>query len=175
MKFTTALSAAALSTFASAATLQLKASIKTAGTASDYRLYDIHEGAALNYVLAGEQGSTYSYDSDKGLIYHTLATSGGDYNLTLDFNDYSLAYPQLQFSAADEPKVKWSIGDDKTLKGNVNGAEIQFYAGKNTGDPYGYSKEIYSIGATYKDITDYDVHAVESLQPITVTVVDYSE
>ncbi len=93
-----------------------------------------HEGAGLNYLfLGGTDGPTYNYDADKKAISQPFT---GSY---------------VQYLTAMEHFMAMSVStsvDVYTFDGNLlalNGSTKNFYACKNTGDPYEYSASSYEV------------------------------
>ena len=93
-----------------------------------------HEGAGLNYLfIGGTDGPTYTYDADKKAISQPFT---GSY---------------VQYLTAMEHFMAMSVStsvDVYTFDGNLlalNGSTKNFYACKNTGDPYEYSASSYEV------------------------------
>lgn len=93
-----------------------------------------HEGAGLNYLfIGGTDGPTYNYDADKKAISQPFT---GSYDQYLTAMEHFMAM-----------SVSTSV-DVYTFDGNLlalNGSTKNFYACKNTGDPYEYSASSYEV------------------------------
>jgi hypothetical protein len=93
-----------------------------------------HSGAGLNYAYLGTsaQSQVLDYDADKKLLVSTEAgipqsfTAGKYVGLTVNENN-----------------DQFTFDDKNTLL--VNGSPDNFYACKNTGDPYNYSERSYEL------------------------------
>ncbi|ODV84045.1 hypothetical protein CANARDRAFT_9043 [[Candida] arabinofermentans NRRL YB-2248] len=100
-------------------------------------IYNIHEGAGINYVFVSTSDSTtdlYYDESDKFIYqpfasgyYQYLSTSSGIVQLTVSGNDGGV----------------YTFDDDGYLL--LNGSSDGFYACKNTNDPYRYSQTSYEV------------------------------
>ena len=93
-----------------------------------------HSGAGLNYAFLGTsaQSQVLDYDADKKQLVSTEA--GIPQSFTVD------KYVGLTVSQNND---QFTFDDNNTLL--VNGSPDNFYACKNTGDPYNYSERSYEL------------------------------
>lgn len=107
----------------------------------DRGIYSIHEGAGVNYVLLDGEPQNYTI-TDYGVIYYSSKTADGTaYQPALKIVNANGSFPSLELSVT-APDVNWLI-DDGYLSGN---GSSNFWAAKNTSDPYGYTQESYTLG-----------------------------
>lgn len=104
---------------------------------TDKSVFDIHEGAEINFVFLGENPEHYSFDRQKKNIYKNVKLSDGsiEYDLVVFENVLTFGIGDLALFTVEE-------NDYLALNGSTDG----FYAQKNLSyDPYGYSKNLYAL------------------------------
>jgi hypothetical protein len=136
-------------------------------------LSSIHESAGINYFQVGPVSQNLTYDQESGQVY--MSINAGDqpsYKMALIIpaDDDKADFPQLQLSVTQGGNISWSVQGGKLVGTDSSGNEVHFFAGKNTGDPYNYSKNSFFVGGTTGNIFDYDVRNVTDLQLIDIDV-----
>ncbi|VEU20444.1 DEKNAAC101335 [Brettanomyces naardenensis] len=116
-------------------------------------IYNIHEGAGINYLFLGQSAATLFYNKSTDVIFQKL---------TDKYNQYLAIAGGIVELAVYQPDVKFTV-----VKGNLaaDGSADGFYACKNTGDPYGYSKNQYQVLYNRSGSPAYD-----SCKPISIGV-----
>ena len=94
-----------------------------------------HSGAGINYAFMGTGGQTEAldYDESEGTIQ---SPDAGSFPQVLGVSGHFVDLGVL------DPNGKWSF-EGNTLQ--FNGTADNFYACKNTGDPYNYSSRSYQL------------------------------
>lgn len=140
MKFTTLLASATTLALTQARTVRFWTESNTTEV-DDRGIYSIHEGAGVNYVLLDGEPQNYTI-TDFGLIYYSSKTADGTgYYPALQIVDSEGSFPSLELSVS-QPNINWLI-DDGYLSGN---GSSNFWAAKNTNDPYNYTQTSYTLG-----------------------------
>ncbi|QPG76733.1 hypothetical protein FOA43_004127 [Brettanomyces nanus] len=99
----------------------------------DFGIYNLHEGAGINYMFLGSGATTMSYDKMTGVISQPLSEQ---------YDQYLVISEDIVMMAVYEPTVKFEIKDRALM---ADGSADGFYACKNTSDPYHYSKDRYQL------------------------------
>ncbi|AWU75904.1 hypothetical protein CAS74_004622 [Pichia kudriavzevii] len=94
-----------------------------------------HSGAGINYAFLGTSGQTQAldYDESEGTL---KGSETGSFPQVLGVSGHFVDLGVL------DPNGKWSF-EGNTLQ--FNGTADNFYACKNTGDPYNYSSRSYQL------------------------------
>lgn len=94
-----------------------------------------HEGAGLNYFFLGTgAASALTYDSENKTITYPIGSG---------FYEYFTTYGSYVGLMVTGPGADITFDDNNTLL--YNGTSENFYACKDTNDPYQYSKEQYEV------------------------------
>jgi hypothetical protein len=160
----------ALVAVASASQIQLNTQLRSTYYTG---LSSVHEGAGINYFQVGPVSQNLTYNQSSGEVY--MSINAGDQSsykmaLIIPFDNSTTDFPQLQLSVTQGEDIFWSVEGGKLVGTDSSGNEVHFYAGKNTGDPYNYSKNSFLVGGTTGNIFDYDVRNVTDLQLIDIDV-----
>ncbi|CEP24941.1 unnamed protein product [Cyberlindnera jadinii] len=133
----------------------------------------------LNYLFLREQSQTLDYNPETKQI--TTDEYGSTYTLQGVVNTNSFPflalYPGDASSANEDATINWDIEDGVLIAHKPNGNEVQLYAAKDVGDPYGLSKDSYIFGATEADkLSEFAaVRGSHNLQVVKINVKTFEE
>lgn len=102
-----------------------------------------HEGAGFNYLFFGDNAENLVYSEEAKTIYKEVTVQGSS---GTEIDNYNLTV----FPNTNKVSVSVVGGEPITVEDRyltLNGSTT-FYAGKNTGDPYSISKEVYELLAS---------------------------
>jgi len=140
MKFSTILATAASLALTQARTVRFFTESNNTKV-NNKGLYSAHEGAGINYLFLDGEPQNFTI-TDAGEIYYPIQTGDGkSYPQTLSIVNSPGSFPSLQVSVTGDD-VYWLIENDYL---SANGSS-NFWAAKNTSDPYNYSNYAYNIG-----------------------------
>lgn len=95
-----------------------------------------HEGAGINYSFLSGQAETFTYNPTTHVLYQSIKDSDSE-NIPYNF---SVNEHHVLFSVIGTDEI--DIIDGKL---SFKGSADSFFACKNTGDPYNYSKDTYEL------------------------------